>query len=103
MCFSPDKPPADLFRINRGGEVTHHLPGQLVVYLVMDLLRYKQDLSWYLRQLEQVVLEVLVELGLCGERIQGLTGVWLDGFKVSSIGIGCRRSIQQRFIDNFDR
>jgi lipoyl(octanoyl) transferase len=95
LCFPPDKPPADLYRINRGGEVTHHLPGQLVVYLVMDLLIYKQDLSWYLRQLEQVVLEVLRELGLLGERIQGFTGVWLDGFKVSSIGIGCRRWVTQ--------
>ena len=61
----------------------------------MDLLRYKQDLSWYLRQLEQVVLEVLRELGLFGERTQGFTGVWLDGFKVSSIGIGCRRWVTQ--------
>ena len=95
LCFPPDKPPSNLYRINRGGEVTHHLPGQIVVYLVMDLRRYKSDLCWYLRQLEQVVIDVLSELGLFGERIQGLTGVWLDGYKVSSIGIGCRRWITQ--------
>ena len=95
LHFSPKNPPSDLYRIDRGGEVTHHLPGQLVVYLVMDLRRYKTDLDWYLRQLEEVVIEVLNELGLLGERVNGLTGVWLNGCKVSSIGISCRRWITQ--------
>ena len=95
LFFDPNAPPSDLFRIDRGGEVTHHLPGQLVVYLVLDLHRYKTDLNWYLRQLEQVLIDVLSELGLVGDRMNGFTGVWLHGCKVASIGIGCRRWITQ--------
>ena len=53
------------------------------------------DLHWYLRQLEQVVIDVLQALGLQGERIEGLTGVWLDQRKVAAIGVGCRRWITQ--------
>ena len=95
LFFDPNQPPSALFRIDRGGEVTYHLPGQLVVYLVLDLRRYKTDLDWYLRQLEQVLIDVLYELGLVGERINGLTGVWLHGCKVASIGVSCRRWITQ--------
>ncbi len=95
LRFDPNNPPSDLYRINRGGEVTHHLPGQLVVYLVLDLRRYRTDLNWYLRQLEQVLIDVLYGLGLSPKRIHGYTGVWLDGFKVASIGVGCRRWITQ--------
>ncbi len=98
LNFSPEKPPSDLFRIDRGGEVTYHLPGQLVVYLVLDLHRYKTDLNWYLRQLELLVKDVLEDLGLNGECIEGLTGVWLNGSKVASIGIGCRRWVTQHGI-----
>ncbi len=95
LCFEPDQSPSELYRIDRGGEVTHHLPGQLVGYLVLDLRRYRTDLNWYLRQLEQVLIDVLAELGLVGERIDGLTGIWLNGYKVASIGVGCRRWITQ--------
>ncbi len=84
-----------LHRIDRGGEVTHHLPGQLVVYPVLDLRRYKTDLNWYLRQLEQVILDVMTSLNLSGERVNGLTGVWLEGAKVAAVGVGCRRWITQ--------
>ena len=59
LHFDIKNPPFDLFRIDRGGEVTHHVPGQLVVYLVLDLARYKKDLNWYLRQLEDVLIDVL--------------------------------------------
>jgi len=95
LCFDLNNPPAAFYRIDRGGEVTHHLPGQLVVYLVLDLYRYKTDLDWYLRELEQVLIDVLYELGLFGERINGLTGVWLNECKVGSIGVGGRRWITQ--------
>ncbi len=81
--------------IDRGGEVTHHLPGQIVVYPVFDLRRYKPDLNWYLRGLEQVIIEALQKLGLSGNRIDGLTGVWVDGVKVGALGIGCKRWITQ--------
>ncbi|KGG16563.1 MULTISPECIES: lipoyl(octanoyl) transferase LipB [unclassified Prochlorococcus] len=95
LLFDLNDPPFDLFRIDRGGEVTHHLPGQLVVYLVLDLCRYKTDLGWYLRQLEDVLIDVLDGLGLNGYRIDGMTGVWCEGKKVGFIGISCRRWITQ--------
>ena len=95
LHFDPAHPPAPLHRIDRGGEVTHHLPGQLVVYPVLDLRRHQPDLHWYLRQLEQVLIDVLDQLGLRGERLPGLTGIWLDQRKVAAIGVGCRRWITQ--------
>ena len=95
LLFDPDNPPAPLHRIDRGGEVTHHAPGQLVVYPALDLRRREPDLHWYLRQLEQVVIDVLAAFDLTGERIPGLTGVWVEGQKVAAIGVGCRRWITQ--------
>ena len=95
MLFDFNNPPFPVYRIDRGGEITYHLPGQLVVYPVLDLRNYKKDLDWYLRELEQVGLEVLIKLGLKGERIPGLTGLWIEGRKVLSIGVGCRRWITQ--------
>ena len=93
LLFDQSQPPAKLFRIDRGGEVTHHLPGQLVVYLVLDLRRYKTDLNWYLRELEQVLIDLLELFEIEAYRIDGMTGVWCDEKKVGSIGIGCRRWI----------
>jgi lipoyl(octanoyl) transferase len=95
LGFDPEAPPLPLFRIDRGGEVTHHLPGQLVLYPVLDLQRHGADLHLYLRALEGVVIEVLERLGLRGERCEGLTGVWLEGRKVAAIGVGARRWISQ--------
>lgn len=85
--------PHPLHRIDRGGEATHHCPGQLVLWPVLNLQRHTPDLHWYLRRLEAVVLEVLAALGLPGERQSGLTGVWCGGRKVAAMGIGCRRWI----------
>jgi len=95
LGFDPADPPAPLFRIDRGGEVTHHCPGQLVLYPVLNLQRHGADLHWYLRELEGVVIDLLAELGLQGERIEGLTGVWLEGRKLAAIGVGARRWISQ--------
>ncbi len=95
LRFDPAAPPAPLHRVDRGGEVTHHLPGQLVAYPVLDLQRHGGDLHLYLRQLEGVVLDVLAALGLRGERLEGLTGVWLEGRKLAAIGVGARRWISQ--------
>ncbi len=92
-----------MFRIDRGGEVTHHLPGQLVAYLVLDLHRHKKDLNWYLRELENVLLDVINDLGLLGERRRGMTGIWINDLKVASIGIGCKRWVTQHgFALNID-
>jgi lipoyl(octanoyl) transferase len=77
----------ELHRSERGGEVTYHCPGQLVVYPIFNLCRHRQDLHWYLRQLEEVVIQLLAQYDLKGERIPGLTGVWLNSKKVAAIGI----------------
>ena len=95
LLFEENKSPLPVFRIERGGEVTHHMPGQIVGYLVFNLSLHKKDLSWYLRELEQVIIDVLHLLGIDGKRINGLTGVWCDDKKVGSIGIGCKRWVTQ--------
>jgi lipoyl(octanoyl) transferase len=77
----------ELYRVERGGEVTYHCPGQLIAYPILNLKYYQQDLHWYLRQLEEVVIRVLALHNLVGERIDGLTGVWIEGRKVAAIGI----------------
>jgi lipoyl(octanoyl) transferase len=91
--FDIDKSEYNVHRIERGGEVTYHCPGQLVGYPILNLRRYRQDLHWYLRQLEEVLIRVLANYGLPGERIPGLTGVWVEGRKVAAIGIKVSRWI----------
>ena len=95
LGFDPAAPPLPLHRIDRGGEVTHHLPGQLVLYPVLNLQRHGGDLHLYLRQLEQVVIDLLAGLDLEATRLEGLTGVWLEGRKLAAIGVGARRWISQ--------
>lgn len=89
--FVPEQSAAELLRIERGGEVTYHCPGQIVGYPILNLRRYQTDLHWYLRQLETVLIQVIAKYGLKGERIPGLTGVWVDGYKVAAIGIKVKR------------
>ncbi|WP_353931077.1 lipoyl(octanoyl) transferase LipB [Okeanomitos corallinicola TIOX110] len=91
LKFDLDKSDYDVHRIERGGEVTYHCPGQIVGYPILNLRRYRQDLHWYLRQLEEVLIRVLANYDLHGERIPGLTGVWLEGRKVAAIGIKVSR------------
>ena len=83
----------ELYRTERGGEVTYHCPGQLVGYPILYLKRYQTDLHWYLRQLEEVIMRTLLEFGLKGDRISGMTGVWVEGRKVAAIGIKVSRWI----------
>ena len=79
----------DVFEVERGGDVTFHGPGQLVGYPILDLSAppYKQDLHWYLRALEQALIESLRILDIPAERNPGCTGVWTRGRKIASIGI----------------
>ena len=93
LKFDPAKTGPELHRVERGGEVTYHCPGQLVGYPILNLRRHQQDLHWYLRQLEEVLLRVLEVLGLKGARVPGMTGVWVDGCKVGAIGIKVSRWI----------
>ena len=93
LKFDPQNSGHQLYRIERGGEVTYHCPGQLISYPILNLRYYQQDLHWYLRQLEQVIILVLNRYSLEGYRIPGLTGVWLEGKKVAALGIKVRRWI----------
>lgn len=77
--------------VERGGEATYHGPGQLVVYPILLLSGARRDLHRYLRDLEEVVIGVLSEFELQGERRPGQTGVWLAGKKLCSIGVSVRR------------
>jgi len=77
----------------RGGEVTYHCLGQIVVYPILNLRHHQQDLHWYLRQLEEVVIGVLGNYGVKAHRISDLTGVWVDNEKISAVGIKVKRWI----------
>ena len=80
----------ELFEVERGGDVTFHGPGQLVGYPIVDLKRHKQDLHWYLRQVEEALIAGLDDLGIVADRHAGLTGVWTQGRKIASIGVHAR-------------
>ncbi|MEM7310299.1 MAG: lipoyl(octanoyl) transferase LipB [Planctomycetota bacterium] len=77
--------------VERGGEATYHGPGQLVAYPILLLPEGRRDLHRYLRDLEEVVIGVLGEFELEGERREGYTGVWLGERKICSIGVAVRR------------
>ena len=89
----------EFFHINRGGDITFHGPQQLVGYPILDLDKFKTDLGWYLRSLEEVIILTMAEYGLKGERSKGETGVWLDTEtkgkerKICAMGIKCSRWI----------
>ena len=91
--FDLNDPEYDIYRVERGGEVTYHCPGQLVGYPILNLDRHQRDLHWYLRQLEAVIINALAHYGVVGERVDGMTGVWVNGYKVAAIGIKVSRWI----------
>ena len=72
------KKQASFYKINRGGDITYHGPGQLVGYPVIDLENFFTDIHKYLRFLEEAIIRTLMKFGIKGERFEGLTGVWLD-------------------------
>ena len=80
----------ELFEVERGGDVTFHGPGQLVGYPIVDLKRHKQDLHWYLRQVEEALIRSLQPFGIAAGRQVGQTGVWTAGRKLASIGVHAR-------------
>lgn len=91
LKFAPEDAPFEVVRTERGGEVTYHGPGQIVLYPILNLRRYRQDIHWYLRALEETVIRTLAKLGLRAERIEGLTGVWVEGRKVAAVGVRVKR------------
>lgn len=80
----------ELFEVERGGDVTFHGPGQLVGYPIIDLKRHRQDLHWYLRKIEEALINALADYGVPGERNTAYTGVWTHGRKIASIGVHAR-------------
>ena len=82
---------AEVVPVERGGEATWHGPGQMVAYPILALPPDRRDLHRYLRDLEEVVIRVLAEVDVAGERRAGLTGVWIGERKVCSIGVAVRR------------
>ena len=95
LRFDPDHAARlglELHRVERGGEVTYHGPGQLVGYPILDLRRHRQDLHWYVRQVEEVVIRTLGRCGIDGAaRDEEHTGVWVGDRKVAAVGIAVSR------------
>lgn len=81
----------EVFEVERGGDVTYHGPGQLVGYPIFDLREHREDLHWYLRQLEEVLIRAVATFGITAERNPGYTGVWTKGRKIASIGVHARQ------------
>lgn len=85
---------ATFYQINRGGDITYHGPGQLVVYPILDLDQFFTDIHKYMRFLEEAVILTLAEYGIIGHRIEGLTGVWIDlekPRKIAAFGVKSSR------------
>jgi lipoate-protein ligase B len=80
----------ELFEVERGGDVTFHGPGQLVGYPIVDLKRHRLDLHWYLRKIEEALINTLADYDIVAERNPSFTGVWTKGKKIASIGVHAR-------------
>ena len=81
----------NVFDIERGGDITFHGPGQLVGYPIIDLSFYRRSVSWYMRRLEQLTIDVLKDFGISASRIKGLTGVWVGEEKIAAQGVRISR------------
>lgn len=88
---------AEFYKVNRGGDITYHGPGQLVGYPIFDLDVFYTDIHKFLRHIEKAIIALLADYGLQGDIIEGLTGVWLDKDipgrerKICAIGVRCSR------------
>jgi lipoyl(octanoyl) transferase len=89
----PQQATVDVVETDRGGKSTFHGPGQLVAYPILDLNRHGRDVKKYVRDLEEALIRTIEPFGLAGERIEGLTGVWLTRppRKIASIGVHVSR------------
>lgn len=89
----------EFFKINRGGDITFHGPGQIVGYPILDLEKIYTDIGRYLRELEEVIIRTMADYGVKGERSAGETGVWIDADvpgrerKICAMGVRCSRWI----------
>ena len=76
-----------IIQTDRGGKITFHGPGQLVGYPILDLNQYKKSVSWYMRELEQLIIDVLNEYDIKADRKEGLTGTWVGDKKIAALGV----------------
>jgi len=89
---------AQFYKINRGGDITYHGPGQLVMYPILDLEQFFTDIHKYMRYLEEAVINTLAHFQITATRYDGLTGVWIDAQtlrarKICAMGVKCSRWI----------
>lgn len=89
---------AEFIKVDRGGDITFHGPGQLVVYPIIDLEYYSLGVKEYVDKLEEIVIGTVGEYGIKGERLAGATGVWIDSLlpgarKICAIGVKCSRYV----------
>ena len=89
---------AEFVKVNRGGDITYHGPGQLVVYPIVDMANFGVGVKDYVERLEEVVIRVIGEYGIRGERLAGATGVWIDtgtprARKICAIGVKSSRYV----------
>ncbi len=82
---------AEFVKIDRGGDITYHGPGQLVGYPILDLERHFTDIHKYMRLLEEVFIGVLADYGIEAGRKEGLTGTWVGDSKITALGVKCSR------------
>lgn len=80
-----------VYRIERGGDITFHGPGQIVVYPILDLNRYIKSVSWYMRTLEKIIIDTLSDFKIKAELKDGLTGVWVGDEKIGAQGVRISR------------
>ncbi len=81
------------FETDRGGDITYHGPGQVVGYPILDLREWKRDVVAYVRALEEALIRTLAVFGIRAGRLEGLTGVWVEGKKIAAIGVHISRWI----------
>jgi lipoyl(octanoyl) transferase len=87
---------AEFYKINRGGDITYHGPGQIVGYPILDLENFYLDIHRYMRDLEEVIIQTMAEFGIIGERLKGATGVWIESEtpkarKICAMGVRASR------------
>jgi lipoyl(octanoyl) transferase len=82
---------AQVFRTDRGGDVTYHGPGQLVGYPILDLTQHRRDISWYMRSLEEVFIRTARDYGIEAGRSEGAAGVWVGNDKLVAMGVHLSR------------
>jgi len=86
-----DNDDISIIQTDRGGKITFHGPGQLVGYPIIDLNNYKRSISWYMRELEQLIINVLLDYNINSQRKKGLTGIWVKDKKIAALGVRISR------------